>query len=305
VRKCVRKCVRKAGKRGGLSGGSQYAALVYEPQVPRRRQRIGDLFAGVGYLGRGLGWMARRPGQWLFGLIPAVITLILVGFALFFLGKYADELGEWVTPFADGWSSGLRSIVRVVAALAIFGTGAFLAMVLFTAITLLIGEPFYESIAVRVERSQGAAPPEVETPLVAQLLRGLRDSIIVGAFALAFGVLFFVLGFIPVVGQTVVPVLAACVTGFFLSGELTAIALERRGLRRKARFALLRKRWLLAVGFGAATVVLFLIPLGAVLAMPGAVAGGTLLARERLAPGPGGLPVSAGEPGEHGTRHPM
>jgi CysZ protein len=277
---------------------------VYEPQVPRRRQRVGDLFAGVGYLGRGLSWIARRPGQWLFGLIPAVIALILIGFALFFLGKYADELGEWVTPFADGWSQGLRGAVRLVAALAIFGTGAFLAMVLFTAVTLLIGGPFYESIAVRVERSHGGAPPEAESRVAAQILRGLWDSIVVGAFALAFGVLFFVLGFIPLVGQTVVPIVAACVTGFFLSGELTAIALERRGLRRKVRFALLRKRWLLAVGFGGATVVLFLIPLGAILAMPGAVAGGTLLVRERLAPNAGGPPQSAGRPGEHGTRHP-
>jgi uncharacterized protein involved in cysteine biosynthesis len=174
-------------------------------------------------------------------------------------------------------------------------------MVLFTAVTLLIGGPFYEGIAVRVEQSQGGAPPEVDASLAVQLARGLRDSLVIGILALVFGVLFFVLGFIPLIGQTVVPVVAACVTGFFLSGELTAIALERRGLRRKDRFALLRKRWLLAVGFGAATVVLFLIPLGAVLAMPGAVAGGTLLARERLAPGAGGWPVSARQ---HGTSHP-
>jgi CysZ protein len=273
---------------------------VYEPQV-RRRQGIGDLFAGVGYLGRGLGWVARHPGQWLFGLIPAFITLILFGIALYFLGKNADDLGEWVTPFADGWSPGPRGFVRLVAALAIFGTGAFLAMVLFTAVTLLIGGPFYEGIAVRVEQSLGGAPPEVDASLMVQLARGLRDSLVIGILALVFGVLFFVLGFIPLIGQTVVPVVAACVTGFFLSGELTAIALERRGLRRKDRFALLRKRWLLAVGFGAATVVLFLIPLGAVLAMPGAVAGGTLLARERLAPGAGGWAESARQ---HGTSHP-
>ncbi|MGH3392730.1 MAG: EI24 domain-containing protein [Actinomadura sp.] len=273
---------------------------MYEPQV-RRRQRIGDFFAGVGYLGRGLGWMARHPGQWLFGLIPAVITLILVGVALFFLGTYADDLGEWVTPFADGWSPGLRNAVRLVAALAIFGTGAFLALVLFTALTLLIGGPFYESIAVRVEQSQGWAPPEPDAPLLVQLARGVKDSAIIGVLALVFGVLFFVLGFIPLLGQTVVPVVAACMTGFFLSGELTAIALERRGLRRKARFALLRQRWLLVVGFGAATVVVFLIPFGAVVAMPGAVAGGTLLARERLAPGADGSAIPTGH---RGTNHP-
>jgi CysZ protein len=85
-----------------------------------------------------------------------------------------------------------------------------------------------------------------------------------------------------VVGQTVVPVLAALVSGYLLTGELTAVALGRRGLRRKARFALLRRNRAAVLGFGAATTVLFMVPLGAVLAMPGAVAGATLLARERL-----------------------
>jgi CysZ protein len=257
---------------------------VHEPQVGQR-QGIGDLFAGVGYLGRGLGWIAQRPKQWLFGLIPALLTLVLFGTGLVFLALYAGDLGAWVTPFADTWSPGPRSVVRVLAALAVFGTAAFLAVILFTAVTLLIGQPFYESIAVRVEESAGGAPPEQQGSLAAQLLRGFGDSVIIGAMALAFGVLFFVLGFVPVIGQTVVPVIAACVTGFFLAAELTAIAFERRGLRRKERFVLLRRNWLLVVGFGASTVVLFLIPFGAVLAMPGAVAGGTLLVRERLAGG--------------------
>ncbi|WP_315987039.1 EI24 domain-containing protein [Actinomadura sp. HBU206391] len=268
---------------------------MYEPQ-PRRRQRPGDLFTGVGYLGRGLAWVAKRPKQYLFGLIPAFIALALFGTGLVFLGIYAGDLAEWITPFADGWSSGSRSALRVITALAIFGTGAFLSVILFTAVTLLIGEPFYESIAVRVEESQGGAPPEPDVPLHVQILRGVRDAIVIGLMAIGFGVVFFVLGFVPVIGQTVVPVAAACVTGFFLAGELTAIALERRGLRRKDRFALLRRNWLLVVGFGAATVVLFLIPLGAVFAMPGAVAGGTLLARERLAPANVGL-SAPGVPG--------
>jgi CysZ protein len=92
-----------------------------------------------------------------------------------------------------------------------------------------------------------------------------------------------VLGLVPLVGQTVVPVLGACVTGWFLAVELTAIALERRGLRLGERLRLLWRRRLLTVGFGLAVFVLFLVPLGAVLGMPGAIAGGTLLAR-RLHP---------------------
>jgi CysZ protein len=97
-----------------------------------------------------------------------------------------------------------------------------------------------------------------------------------------FALLFFALGFIPAVGQTVIPVLGACVSGYFLTFEMTSMAFERRGVLRKERFALMRRNRALSVGFGVTVFVMFLIPFGAVLAMPGAVAGGTLLMRERL-----------------------
>lgn len=244
---------------------------------------VSDFFAGAGYLARGLGWTARRPGRWLFGLIPALIVLVAYGTGLVLLAFSAGDLAGWLTPFADDWSSGWRRGLHVVAGIAIFGAGTFLALVTFTALTLLVGGPFYESISTSVEESQGGAPPEIEEPLLTQIMRSIRDTVLLGAVALVFTVTFFALGFLPVVGQTAVPVIAACVSGYFLAGELTSIALERRGIRRRERFALLKQNRPLVVGFGAATVVLFLVPLGAVLAMPGAVAGGTLLARERLA----------------------
>jgi CysZ protein len=252
----------------------------------------------VRYLLRGLGWTARNPGFWLLGLVPALITLVLYVAALTTLGVYADDIAAWTTPFADGWPEGLRNATRLAAGLAIFGAGVFLSLITFTAVTLLIGDPFYERIAVAVEESQGGAPPEVDASLLSQMVRAVKDTLILGLVALVFALVFFVCGFIPGVGQTVVPVVAACVSGYFLAGELTSIALDRRGIYRRDRLVLLRRDRPLAVGFGAATVALFLIPLGAVLAMPGAVAGGTLLARERLAPDPHSAP--AGKAGKAG-----
>jgi CysZ protein len=243
-----------------------------------------DVVIGVSYLARGLGWTARHPRQWLFGLVPALIALVLYAAALTLLIVYADDLAALVTPFADQWSGGVRRTLRIIAGIGIVGAGALFAVITFTALTLLIGEPFYERLAVRVEESAGGAPPEADVPVVTRLVGGVGDTIVVGAVALLFAVIFFALGLVPGLGQTVIPVAAACVSGYFLSGELTSIALQRRGLRRAERFARLRRERPLAVGFGAAVFVLFLIPFGAVLGMPGAVAGGTLLARERLAP---------------------
>jgi CysZ protein len=245
--------------------------------------RVKNFLAGVGYFARGLGWVARRPGQWLFGLIPAFIVLIVYAVGLVFLGLYLADLVRAASPFADHWSTGLRDATRVLMGILMYGAAAMISIVTFTGVTLVVGEPFYESISTRVENSEGGLPPEADVSLWRQLVRGLGDAVVVGLITMLLAVLFFALGFLPIVGQTVVPVVAACVSGYFLTLELTSIALERRGLRRRDRFAVMRRNRALSVGFGASVFVVFLIPLGAVLAMPGAVAGGTLLARERFA----------------------
>lgn len=242
-----------------------------------------NFIAGVRYFARGLGWVARRPKQWLFGLVPALIVLVAYAAGLIVLGLYLGDLVNVASPFADHWSSGPRDTLRVLMGVLIFAAAVMISIVTFTGVTLVVGEPFYEGISTRVEESAGGLPHEADVPLWRQLVRGLGDAAIVGLITGLFAVIFFALGFLPVVGQTAVPVVAACVSGYFLTLELTSIALERRGLRRRDRFALLRRNRGLAVGFGASVFVVFLIPLGAVLAMPGAVAGGTLLARERLA----------------------
>ncbi|MFC5744216.1 EI24 domain-containing protein [Actinomadura rugatobispora] len=264
------------------------------------RQGFSDLISGIGYLFRGLGWVARHPLLWLFGLIPAVIVLVVYGTVLGVLAWNLDGVVGWLTPFADDWSDGVRQATRVVAGLALFGASLFLALVTFTACTLMVGDPFYENISEKVEESQGGAPPEPDEPLMTQIARAVKDAVLLGVVALGFAIVFFACGFIPLVGQTVVPVVAACVSGYFLAGELTSVALDRRGVRRKQRFALMKQNRMLVVGLGVATVVVFLIPLGAVLAMPGAVAAGTLLARERLAAGIPQAPAAPQAPGAPG-----
>jgi CysZ protein len=227
--------------------------------------------------------MARRPGWWLFGLVPAVIVVIAYGGVLTALLLNADDLAGWVTPFADGWSADARRAMRLIAGAALIGAGAFLALLTFTFLTLLVGEPFYERIAVKVEETQGGAPPEPDVPLWTKFWRMVRNSALLGLLALCLAIVFFVLGFVPLLGQTVVPLVAIAASGYLLAGSLAAFALERRGLGLRDRFAFLRSNRSLAVGFGAATLITFIIPLGAILMMPAAVVGGTLMVRECLA----------------------
>ena len=162
----------------------------------------------------------------------------------------------------------------------------------FTAVALLIGDPFYEKIAEAVEDRLGGVPNAVDLTWYQELGRSIRDSLRLLVLSTLIGIPLFLCGFIPVVGQTVVPVIGALVGGWFLSIELVGVAFARRGLGMRERVRVLRTRRWTAVGFGACVFLAFLIPLGAVFVMPAAVAGGTLLAREALDTEPARLSVA-------------
>ncbi|MEV0533906.1 EI24 domain-containing protein [Kitasatospora sp. NPDC050463] len=239
-----------------------------------------DLAAGLGYLAKGQKWVGRHGRWWAFGMLPALITLVGYVVALVFLGDWSEDLAQWATPFADGWGSPWQGLLRTALAAIVFGGGLLISVITFTAVTLLVGQPFYESLCEKVEETEGGAPTPPDVPLWRELWIATRDSLAVLVRVLGFGVLLFACGFIPVVGQTLVPVAGFLVSGFFLTVELTAVALQRRGVPQRERIRLLRARLGLALGFGVPLILAFLVPLVTVLAMPGAVAGATLLARD-------------------------
>ncbi|GGY84637.1 membrane protein [Streptomyces nitrosporeus] len=250
---------------------------------------------GIGCLFKGQRWVFGH-GKWLgLGLLPGLITLIVYAGALFGLAYGADDLVSWVTPFADGWSSPWQGLLRTTLTALVFLFGLFLAVITFTAVTLLVGQPFYESLSEEVDRAEGGEAPESGLPFWRELWVSARDSVRILVRVACYGVLLFAAGFIPVVGQTVVPVIGFCVSGYFLCEELTAVALQRRGMVLKDRLALLRGHRAAVLGFGVPLSLAFLVPFVAVFLMPGAVAGATLLAREFTgAPEP--APTPAPEP---------
>jgi len=243
-----------------------------------------DLGVGFTYLLKGQRWVARHGKQYGFGLIPGLITLVLYAGALVALALWGTDFIAWATPFADDWSSPWLGLFRGFLTAVLFALGLLLAVVTFTAVTLLIGQPFYENLSETVDRdvSPDGSAPESGLPLWRELWISARDSLRIVIRAALWGVLLFALGFLPFVGQTVIPVLGFFVTGFFLTEELTAVALQRRSVQLRDRLALLRARKTLVWGFGAPLAVAFVVPFVAVFLMPGAVAGATLMARDLL-----------------------
>ncbi|MFB7998037.1 EI24 domain-containing protein [Streptomyces sp. NPDC056002] len=258
-----------------------------------------DLGAGFGYLMKGQRWVSQHGKQFGMGLLPGLITLVLYAAALICLAVWGDDFITWATPFADDWTSPWAGLFRGFLTAVLFALVLLLAVLAFTAVTLLIGQPFYESLSEKVDLAEGGHAPESGLPLWRELWVSARDSLRVLVRAALWGVLLFALGFVPFVGQSVVPVIGFFVTGFFLTEELAAVALQRRGVELRERLALLRSRRGLAWGFGTPLAVAFLVPVVAVFLMPGAVAGATLMARDLLAEAPPEPAPESGEPATH------
>lgn len=237
-----------------------------------------ELIRGASLLGRGFAYWRRRPGLMALGLLPAAIVGALFLAGLVALGVSLPTLAEAMTPFADGWPGPWASVLRIAVGTALFGAALVLVAVMFTAVTLLVGEPFYDRIWRTVESDVGTAPPDVAYGF----WRAVGDGLSLVGRGVGIALLAALMGLVPVVGGVLGTVFAVLFTGWLIADELTSRALTARGMTRPARRRLLRRHRPRVLGFGVVTQLCFLVPLGAVATMPAAVAGATLLARSLL-----------------------
>src|SRR5436190_7751886 len=179
-----------------------------------RPSRPRDFFTGIGLLGKGLGRYARSPGLMLLGTLPALIAFVLLAGAFVAVVYFIQPESRTLTWFANSWPKDARDFLRILAAVAIIGVTGYLAIIVYTGLTLLIGDPFYEKISQRVEDQLGGVPNAVNLPFWKELLRSAGDAVRLILFSAVVGVLLFFAGLLPAVGQTVVPVIGAVIGGW-------------------------------------------------------------------------------------------
>lgn len=243
---------------------------------------IRDFFGGVGVLFQGFRSYGTRPRLMWLGAVPALIVGAVYAVGAVLVGVNLDALVTLVTPFAHGWDQ--EPLVRIAAGLAVFALVVIIFVYTYTAITLAVGDAFYERIWRAVEESLGGAPAQLAEGFWAGAARGAANGIRLLLITVLTSLVLFACGFIPVVGQTVVPVVGALFAGWFLALELTGYAFDARGLRLRDRRRALGARRARTLGFGVACYLLFLVPFAAIVVMPAAVAGATHLARSALEP---------------------
>ena len=252
--------------------------------MPTKRSVVREFFRGVGMLGKGFATWRTAPRMMLLGAIPALIVAVVYTAGLVVLLLNLPAITDALTVFAADWGELWRGLLRGAFAIAFLVVFAFFWVYTYTAVTLTIGDPFYERIWRHVERQLGDAPVEPEIGFWRSVGRGFGDFLRLMVPTVLLGVMIFAFGFIPLVGGLVAAVIGGLVGGWFLAVETTGRSFDVRGYSQRDRRRMLRARRPLTLGFGVASYLLFLVPGLTVFAMPAAVAGATRLSREVLEP---------------------
>lgn len=247
-----------------------------------RRGAVREFISGIGYLGRGLRMYVSAPRIMWLGVIPAFIVFVVYLGGIIALVLNIESIAEFTTQFASGLDDALRQLIQALVGLALLAVSLLLFVFTFTAVTLAVGDPFYERIWNKTESLIGDPPPEPELSLGTKIGRAIIDTLRLLLLTILVSLGVFVIGLIPLVGTVTGAVLGALFGGWFLTLELTGFAFEARGLRLSDRRHVLGARRARTLGFGVATYLFFLVPFAAVIVMPAAVAGATLLSRDAL-----------------------
>ncbi|GAB3714469.1 EI24 domain-containing protein [Mariniluteicoccus flavus] len=242
------------------------------------------MLQGIADLVRGIAMVARRPGVIGLGLVPPLISSIVMVGLLVGFGFWVDDLADWLTPFASRWAPSTAGIVRGIVMIILYAAAILLVVLTFSAVTLALGAPIYERIAGRIDDAVSMVAPTGAAERPDQLVgRVVGQVLVTVGLSVVGSVVCFLLGLVPVIGAVIGFLASALFGGWMMARELVGPALERRGfLTLAARAKVLRTRPATVLAFGIPVFWLLAIPFVSIAFFPGAVAGGTLLTRRLL-----------------------
>lgn len=253
---------------------------------------VREFGGGVALYWAGFRMWKTKTGLMALGLVPGFLTALL--FAALFVAVFvaSDDAGRWFAQRVAG-EAWWAELLAFATTLAILG-GALLATIYaFVTVTSIVGQPFFEALSHSIDDSMGAVPPGPNWPWWRNAARGVGEAIRLGFLTLPLSMGLALMGLLPGIGTITAWIAGALLGGWFVALEFTAVPFERRGLRLRDRRRLLAKRRAYTLGFGAMAYVMSAFAPLAVVMMPSAVAGGTLLAREALDGAAGALALSS------------
>ena len=234
--------------------------------------------SGFHYLLQGFR-LIRQPGLRRYVAMPLLVSILVFGGALFGLAYWLDLLVDPLLQRLPDWLDWLRYLLWPLFTLA----GVLLVFYGFSILTNLIAAPFNGMLAEAVE--QHLTGQTIDTggwqsllaDILPSLFSELRKLLYFVIRAVPLGLLFLIPGI-----NLAAPFLWGLFSAWMLAIEYTDYPMANHRLLFSRQRKLLRRKRVLALGFGGGTLLVTMVPVLNFFAMPAAVAGATALWVDRF-----------------------
>jgi len=233
---------------------------------------IGNAFSAFGL---GVSLLFANRSLWPLAALPALVAMLASFLGLHLAFEYGADIFNFI------WAEPQNAILHVIWAIfqSIFRVASVVLTLLLTPwLVMLLGLPLCGPLAAKVDEILGGKP--VDGSFWADIAKTLTTTLGILAVGLAGTVLFFLLGFIPIVGFLVGPFVFFVWTPMFLGFDLFDSTLSRRQLpfREKVDLVLANKAMTITVGL--LGTALLSVPVLNLLGLPVAVVMGVGAVRE-------------------------
>jgi len=230
---------------------------------------------GVGAVFAGIRFVLERRDCWFAAAVPClVVGLIALPLSWLAIGRAGPWLADWVLPDATSWYAvGAHAFVRWVGA----ALGVYTAFWLAFLTAPALSAPALEHL-VRAQEAALGAPPRPRQSFWFELWCGIEAQLGGLLLALPVWLLLWLVGLLVPGAALVLLPFQALPLAFGLAWNLLDYPLSLRGVRMRARFALLRARPAPILGFGLCFALATWIPGAALVLLPAGVVAATRLA---------------------------
>jgi CysZ protein len=230
--------------------------------------------SGAGYLVAGMKLIS-QPALRRFVLMPLLINILVFSAAIWYgIGQFESFLAGMESK-VPSWLQWLDWILWPLFVL----TLVILVFYSFTLVGNLIASPFNGLLAEKVELHLAGRPlregggwKKALVELVPTLLDEIKKLLFAALLAIPFLVLFLIPGI-----NLAAPMLWFLYTAWILTLGYCDYPMGNHGLKFREMRALLRRKRVLGLGFGAATAGMTMVPVLNFIVMPSAVAGATAM----------------------------
>ncbi|MFC0322878.1 sulfate transporter CysZ [Gallibacterium melopsittaci] len=223
-----------------------------------------------------LGWhLIKSKGLKRFVVMPIILNILLLSLVFWLLMQQIGHLTDWMLAFIPDWLDWLSYLITTLAVLTILLVYYFI----FTTLAGFIAAPFNGLLAEKVEllMTGQAGNSDGIFDFIKDLPRMFKREWQKLWYSLPRIIILFLLGFVPVIGQTLIPIVFFLFTAWLQAIQYCDYPFDNHKINFPTMQQQLAQRRMLNLTFGGLVASCTFIPLLNFIVMPVAVCGATAM----------------------------